>query len=113
MVGQQQIKEGRIYNSKCAAVKESKCVGADAVQSGRARLLICQQKSVNDSDEKCVHAGPRRACVGHLAQLSRPQTLSENKTNNPLKSSPALARPAGPAPPPLLVDTGLTGNKRV
>ena len=47
---------------------ESKCVGADAVRSGRA-------KSGNDY-EKRVHAGQRRACMGHLAKSSRPHTVS-------------------------------------
>ena len=49
--------------------------GADAVRSGRAGLLIRRQKSGNDY-EKRVHAGQRRACVGYLAQSSRPQTVS-------------------------------------
>ena len=52
---------------------ESKiCVCADAVRSGRAVLLIHRR---NDY-EKHVHAGQRRACVGHLAHSSRPQTIS-------------------------------------
>ena len=78
---------------------ESKCVGADAVQSGRAGLLIPQQKS-----EKHVHAGQRLACVGHLAQSSCPHTVSAvwEWTNDPLKSGPAKARPAGPVTPPLI-----------
>ena len=47
--------------------------------------------------EKRVDAEQRRACVGHLAQSSRSQT------NNLLKSGPALAGPAGPATPPLVL----------
>ena len=41
----------------------------------RAGLLIRRQKNGNDY-EKRVHAGQRRACVGHLAQSSRPQIVS-------------------------------------
>ena len=52
--------------------------------------------------KKCIHAEGRRACVGHLAQSSGPQTVSENETYDPLKSGPAKAGPAGLATPPLL-----------
>ena len=85
---------------------ESKCLGADAVQSGHAGLLICQQKNGNDY-EKRVHAGQRQACVGHLANrlvlrlVLRLSLQSKNETDDPLKSGPALAGPAGLATPPL------------
>ena len=78
-------------------------MGADAVRSGCARLLIHQQKSGNDY-EKCVHAQGK----GELAWDIWPNRLvlrlplqSENETNVPLKSGPALAGPAGSATPPL------------
>ena len=84
---------------------ESKCVGADAVRLGCARLLIHRQKSGNDY-EKCVHAQGK----GELALDTWPNRLvlrlslqSENETNVLLKSGPALAGPAGPATPPLPV----------
>ena len=84
---------------------ESKCVGADAVRSGCARLLIHRQKSGNDyENSKCVHAQGK----GELAWDIWPNRLvlrlplqSENETNVPLKSGPALAGPAGSATPPL------------
>ena len=66
------------------------------------RLLIRRQKSENDY-EKRVHAGQRRACVGHLAKSSvlTLSLQSRNETNASLKSGPAKAGPAGPATPPL------------
>ena len=79
-------------------------MGADAVRSGRVRLLIRRQKSEDDY-EKRVHAGQRRACVGHLAKSSvlTLSLQSRNKTNASLKSGPAKAGPAGPATPPLIL----------
>ena len=50
--------------------------------------------------DEAIQAGQRRACVGHLSQSSCP-LQSENESNDPLKSGPALAGPAGPATPPL------------
>ena len=41
----------------------------------RPRRAPRWQKSMNDY-EKHRHAGQRRACVGHLTQSSRPQTVS-------------------------------------
>ena len=51
--------------------------GADAVRSGRAGLLIRRQKEQEQFTRNTYwHAGQRRACVGYLAQSSRPQTVS-------------------------------------
>ena len=67
---------GSVHNRQCAAVKttyEIKCVGAETGRSGRARR---RQKAWTIINEIRIHAGQRRACVGHLAQPSRPQTVS-------------------------------------
>ena len=73
---------------------ESKCVGADAVRSGRAGLLIRRHKSGNDNEKR-----EHKASLRVVLRLS---LQSEDETNDPLKSGPALARPAGPPTPPLL-----------
>ena len=65
---------------QCAAVKllaESKCVDADAVWSGRAGAPDPQTKERERLYEKRKHAGQGRACVGHLSQLSGPQSGSD------------------------------------
>ena len=63
-------------------------MGADAVRSGRAVLLIRRHKSGND-----------KASLRVVLRLS---LQFEDETNDPLISGPALARPAGPPTPPLL-----------
>ena len=68
-------------------------MGADAVRSGRAGLLIRRHKSGNDN-EKREHKASLRAVL-------RLSLQSEEETNDPLKSGPALAGPAGPPTPPL------------
>ena len=73
-------KERGVYNRQCAAVKllvESKCVGADAVWSGRTGAPDPPTKEWERLYEKLIHAGQWRACMGHLAQLSRPQSDSD------------------------------------
>ena len=52
-------KEGGVYNRQCAAVKllvESKCVGADAVWSGRAGAPDPPTKERERLYEKRIHA---------------------------------------------------------
>ena len=63
-------------------------MGADAVRSGRAGLLIRRHKS-----------------GASLRVVLRPSMQSGHETNDPLKSGPALAGPAGPATPPLLLES--------
>ena len=71
---------GGVYSRQCAAVKTTcgiKMRGCrcSPVAIGPCRLLIHRQKGRNDY-EKRVHAGQRRAWVGHLAQSSRSRTVS-------------------------------------
>ena len=55
---------------------ESKCVGADAVWSGRAGLLIRRQKSGNDYEKRVYTRRGKASLRGNLAQSSRSQTVS-------------------------------------
>ena len=66
-------------------------MGADAVRSGRAGLLIRRHKSGNDNEKR-----EHKASLRVVLRLS---LQSEDETNDPLKSGPALAGPAGPAGP--------------
>ena len=68
-------------------------MGADAVWSGRAGLLIHRHKSGNDNEKR-----EHKASLRVVLRLS---LQSEDETNDPLKSGPALAGPAGPPTPPL------------
>ena len=65
-------------------------MGADAVRSGRAGLLIRRHKSGNDNEKR-----------EHKASLRVVLTLSLQSEDDPLKSGLALAGPAGPPTPPL------------
>ena len=69
-------------------------MGADAVRSGRAGLLIRWHKSGND-----------KASLRVVLRLS---LQFEDETNDPLKSGPALAGPARPPTPPLSYQLQLT-----
>ena len=75
-------------------------MGADAVRSGGAGLLIPR--------EKIITRNTYTQGKGELVWDTWPNLLvlrlppqSENETNNPLKSGLAMAGPAGPATPPL------------
>ena len=75
-------------------------MGADAVRSGGAGLLIPR--------EKIITRNTYTQGKGELVWDTWPNLLvlrlppqSENETNDPLKSGPAMAGPAGPATPPL------------
>ena len=70
-------------------------MGADAVRSGRAGLLISWHESGNDNEK---HKHKASLCV-----VLRLSLQSEDETNDLLKSGLALAGPAGPPTPPLLV----------
>ena len=83
-------------------------MGADAVRSGHAGLLIRRQKS---DRERLRELRTSREVKSELAWNTWPNRLvlrrslhSENETNDLLKSGPALAGPAGPATPPLNVN---------
>ena len=60
------------------------------VRSGRAGLLIRRRKSGNDNKKR-----------GHKASMRVVLRLSLQSEDDPLKSGPALAGPAGPRTPPL------------
>ena len=70
-------------------------MGADAVRSGRAELLIHRHKSGNDNE--------KREHKASLCVVLRLSLQSEDETNDPLKCGPALAGPAGPPTPPLQI----------
>ena len=78
------------------------------MQSGRAApgsCMICWQNSGNNLYEKRLHVGKGELAWDTLPNhlVGRPSLQSGNETNDLLKSGPALAGPAGPATPPLLV----------
>ena len=80
-------------------------MGADAVRSGRAGLLIRRHAKER---ERLQGTHTRTQGRGELAWdtslnrlVLRLSLQSENETNDPLKSGPALAGPAGLATPPL------------
>ena len=103
------VHEGGVHNSQCAAVKTT-C---------RIRMRGCRCSPVGPTRAPDPPAKERERLretrsytqgKGELAWDSWPNRLvlrlslqSKNETNDPLKSGPALAGPAGPATPPLLL----------
>ena len=66
-------------------------MGADAVRSGRAGLLIHRHKSGNDNEKR-----------EHKVSLRVVLRLSLQSEDDPLKSGPALAESPGPPTLPLV-----------
>ena len=69
-----------MYNRQCAAVKTTcgiiKSAWCRCSPVGMRRAPDPPTKERERLYEKRIHAGQRRACVGHLSQSSRPQTVS-------------------------------------
>ena len=95
---------------RCSLVRPRRAPDPPAKERERLREL-------RELRVKRIHAGQLKARFAsawdtwpNRLVLRRSQTLqSENETNDPLKSDPALAGPAGPATPPLhIADAGRT-----
>ena len=70
-------------------------MGADAVRLGLAGLCLIRRKKAGTICTRRAKASLRGAPIVRMS------LQSENGTNDPLKSGPAKAGPAGPATPPL------------